>query len=184
MDSYFEKGVILEGTLWVKGDVHFDASIKGDVYSNDHLIIGHSGSVKGNIHSYNFSSSGKIDGDVFSENKTSLLKGGVLIGDISTYQLVVDEGADFGGRCKMINAPIDQMGRENKVKKSWKKKNLINLKAKKKSIEQLVAKDLGVDIANRIQQTKVEEPPKRKGGVKVASVAELVSKLKNEAKVI
>ena len=58
------------------------------------------------------------------------------------------------------------------------------MKAKKKSIEQLVAKDLGIDIANRIQQTKVEEPPKRKGGVKVASVAELVSKLKNEAKVI
>jgi len=58
------------------------------------------------------------------------------------------------------------------------------MKAKKKPIEQLVAKDLGVDIANRIQQTKVEEPPKRKGGVKVASVAELVSKLKNEAKVI
>ena len=54
----------------------------------------------------------------------------------------------------------------------------------KKPIEQLIAKDLGVDITNRIQQTKVEEPPKRKGGVKVASVAELVSKLKNEAKVI
>ena len=58
------------------------------------------------------------------------------------------------------------------------------MKAKKKQIEQLVVKDLGVDISNRIQQLKVEEPPKRKGGVKVASVAELVSKLKNEAKVI
>ena len=58
------------------------------------------------------------------------------------------------------------------------------MKAKKKPIEQLVAKDLGIDISNRIQQLKVEEPPKRKGGIKVASVAELVSKLKNEAKVI
>jgi electron transfer flavoprotein beta subunit len=58
------------------------------------------------------------------------------------------------------------------------------MKAKKKPIEQLNAKDLGVDILNRIQQTKVEEPPKRKGGIKVTSVAELVSKLKNEAKVI
>ena len=58
------------------------------------------------------------------------------------------------------------------------------MKAKKKPIEQLVAKDLGVDISNRIQQLKVEEPPKRKGGVKVANVAELISKLKNEAKVI
>ena len=58
------------------------------------------------------------------------------------------------------------------------------MKAKKKPIEQLVAKDLGIDISNRIQQLKVEEPPKRRGGIKVASVAELVSKLKNEAKVI
>jgi len=58
------------------------------------------------------------------------------------------------------------------------------MKAKKKPIEQLNAKDLGVDISNRIQQLKVEEPPKRKGGIKVSSVAELVGKLKNEAKVI
>ena len=58
------------------------------------------------------------------------------------------------------------------------------MKAKKKPLEQLIAKDIGVDISNRIEQLKVEEPPKRKGGVKVSSVAELVSKLKNEAKVI
>jgi len=58
------------------------------------------------------------------------------------------------------------------------------MKAKKKTIDQMIAKDLGVDIANRIQQLKVEEPPKRKSGIKVSSVAELVSKLKNEAKVI
>ena len=58
------------------------------------------------------------------------------------------------------------------------------MKAKKKPIEQIVAKDLGVDITNRVQQLKVEEPPKRKAGIKVANVAELVSKLKNEAKVI
>ena len=58
------------------------------------------------------------------------------------------------------------------------------MKAKKKSIEQIMAKDLGVDIAHRLQQLKVEEPPKRKGGIKVMSVAELVDKLKNEAKVI
>ena len=58
------------------------------------------------------------------------------------------------------------------------------MKAKKKSIEQIIAKDLGVDMTHRLQQLKVEEPPKRKGGIKVTSVAELVNKLKNEAKVI
>ena len=58
------------------------------------------------------------------------------------------------------------------------------MKAKKKPIEQLSASDLGVDITPRIEQVKVEEPPKRKAGIKVSSVAELVQKLKNEAKVI
>ncbi len=58
------------------------------------------------------------------------------------------------------------------------------MKAKKKPIEQMVAKDLGVDLTNRIEQLKVEEPPKRKGGIKVSNVAELINKLKNEAKVI
>jgi electron transfer flavoprotein beta subunit len=58
------------------------------------------------------------------------------------------------------------------------------MKAKKKPVDQLNASDLGVDISPRVKQIKVEEPPKRKAGIKVANVAELVQKLKNEAKVI
>ena len=58
------------------------------------------------------------------------------------------------------------------------------MKAKKKPIDQMTAADLGVDATPRVQQIKVEEPPKRKTGIKVSSVAELVQKLKNEAKVI
>ena len=58
------------------------------------------------------------------------------------------------------------------------------MKSKKKPLEILTAADLGVDTTPRVQQIKVEEPPKRKAGIKVASVAELVNKLKNEAKVI
>lgn len=58
------------------------------------------------------------------------------------------------------------------------------MKAKKKPIDTVTPSDLGVDVAPRLKTLKVEEPPKREGGVKVADVAELVDKLKNEAKVI
>ena len=58
------------------------------------------------------------------------------------------------------------------------------MKAKKKPIEEINVSDLGIDITARVEQLKVEEPPKRKAGIKVANVAELVQKLKNEAKVI
>ena len=58
------------------------------------------------------------------------------------------------------------------------------MKAKKKPLEVLAASGLGVDVTPRLRHGRHEEPAPRKGGVKVADVAELVSKLKNEAKVI
>ena len=58
------------------------------------------------------------------------------------------------------------------------------MKAKKKPLETLKPADLGVDVAPRLQTLKVNEPPQRKAGVIVADVAQLVDKLKNEAKVI
>ena len=58
------------------------------------------------------------------------------------------------------------------------------MKAKKKQLDIFKPADLGVDVTPRIKTLKVEEPPKRSAGVKVADVAALVDKLKNEAKVI
>ncbi len=58
------------------------------------------------------------------------------------------------------------------------------MKARKKPIETIKPADLGVDPAPRLKTIKVSEPPKRSAGVKVGSVAELVAKLKTEAKVI
>lgn len=58
------------------------------------------------------------------------------------------------------------------------------MKAKRKPLEELAIADLGVDVAPRTETLKVENPPARKEGIKVETVAELVDKLKNEAKVI
>ncbi|RVU36625.1 electron transfer flavoprotein subunit beta/FixA family protein [Hwanghaeella grinnelliae] len=58
------------------------------------------------------------------------------------------------------------------------------MKAKKKPIDTMSPADLGVEPAKRLEVLKVVEPEKRQGGAKVESVAELVDKLKNEAKVI
>jgi len=58
------------------------------------------------------------------------------------------------------------------------------MKAKKKPLETVAPADLGVDPAPRLKTLKVTEPPARKAGIKVADVAALVDKLKNEAKVL
>ena len=58
------------------------------------------------------------------------------------------------------------------------------MKAKKKPLDTTTPAELGVDVTPRLKTLKVSEPPKRQGGGKVADVADLVNKLKNEAKVI
>ena len=58
------------------------------------------------------------------------------------------------------------------------------MKAKRKPLEVINAADLGVNLTSNVTTLKVTPPPVREGGVKVADVAELVDKLKNEAKVI
>jgi electron transfer flavoprotein beta subunit len=58
------------------------------------------------------------------------------------------------------------------------------MKAKRKPVDTLSPEELGVEVSPRLKILKVEEPPKRQAGVRVESVAELVEKLKNEAKVI
>jgi len=58
------------------------------------------------------------------------------------------------------------------------------MKAKKKPLDTLTTYELGVDVTPRLTTLRVAEPPKRQAGVKVADVAELVAKLRNEAKVL
>jgi electron transfer flavoprotein beta subunit len=58
------------------------------------------------------------------------------------------------------------------------------MKAKKKPLQKITPAALSVDVAPRLATLRVSEPPKRKGGVRVADVRELVSKLKTEAKVL
>ena len=58
------------------------------------------------------------------------------------------------------------------------------MKAKRKPLTTLTPDDLGIDVSPRLTTLKVAEPPQRQAGIKVSSVAELVDKLRNEAKVI
>ncbi|MEX1669329.1 electron transfer flavoprotein subunit beta/FixA family protein [Zhongshania guokunii] len=58
------------------------------------------------------------------------------------------------------------------------------MKAKKKPMDVMTPEELGIDVTPRVTTLKVEPPAERKAGIKVADVAELVDKLKNEAKVI
>ena len=115
MDSYFEKGIRLKGTLWVKGLVHFDGDFEGEIYSSDHFIVGKSGKILGNIKTYNVTNKGFVQGNMLAENKVALMNDSRLTGDISTYHLIIDEGSNFEGRCKMIEEAPKSVREEMKT---------------------------------------------------------------------
>ena len=106
MDSYFEKGVHLKGTLWAKGIVHLNSDFEGEIYSTSHIVLGKVGKILGNIKTHNMTSKGYIRGNLLAKNKVVLMNESCLIGDISAYHLIIGEGSKFNGNCKMIDGPI------------------------------------------------------------------------------
>ena len=109
MDSFFESGIKLKGTLRVKGVVHMDGEFVGEVFSSNHFIVGKNGNIHGNITAHNLTNMGTIRGNIFSENKVTLMAGCRLKGDISSYHLVIDEGSNFEGLSKKISPPENVM---------------------------------------------------------------------------
>ena len=122
MDSYFQDGVKLKGVLHSKGALHIAGEFEGELFSTDHLVIGKGGFVKGDIKTFDITNMGTIKGNVTAENKVNLKEDSELVGDVATYQFIVDEGSNFEGRCKMIKAKP-----ESKAPSKPKKKESVEL---------------------------------------------------------
>jgi electron transfer flavoprotein beta subunit len=102
-----------------------------------------------------------------------------ISGDKATVKREVDGGLES------IEAPLPLVMTTDLRLNEPRYATLPNImKAKKKPLDTVTPDTLGVDVTPRMTILKVVEPPKRKGGGKVADVAELVGKLRNEAKVI
>ena len=123
MDSYFEKGIRLKGTLWVKGLVHFDGDFEGEIYSSDHFVVGKSGKILGNIKTYNVTNMGFIQGNLFAENKVALMNDSDfgLTASIWTQdeQMALDlaeqleTGTVFMSRCDYLDPALAWTGVKN-----------------------------------------------------------------------
>ncbi|HCW45796.1 MAG TPA: hypothetical protein DGU45_10855 [Planctomycetes bacterium] len=103
--------------------------------------------------------------------------------DVEGSEVKIERDVDGGRETLESSLPI-VLGADKSLNEPRYPKLKDIMKAKKKPIEEISPEDLGIDVAPRLTTLKVEEPPKREAGMMVESVAELVEKLKNEAKVI
>lgn len=99
--TFLGKGVDFKGIINFDGTIRVDGRLEGEVHTTGTLIVGEHAVIKGIISAAALTTSGKINGTVTATDKVQILKPGVLIGDIRTSGISIEDGAHFHGMCDM-----------------------------------------------------------------------------------
>lgn len=94
---------VFEGTVTTKSPMRVDGIVKGDIDSVNTVIVGPTGEINGTVKANDLYIAGTINGDVEVTNKTEFVSGGYLHGNLSTMDLIMENGASFDGMCKTQN---------------------------------------------------------------------------------
>jgi cytoskeletal protein CcmA (bactofilin family) len=101
LTAFIDQGSEFEGKLSFKDTVRIDGRFRGEISSENTLIVGESGEIEATIHSKTVAISGTVVGDVCAQSKVVIHKTGKVEGNIETKVLVVEEGAQIDGQVRM-----------------------------------------------------------------------------------
>jgi cytoskeletal protein CcmA (bactofilin family) len=99
--TFLAKGVEFKGILNFDGTIRIDGRVEGEVHTTGTLIIGEQAVIRGILSAGTLMTSGKVNGTVTATATVKILKPGVLIGDIRTPGISIEDGAHFHGMCDM-----------------------------------------------------------------------------------
>jgi cytoskeletal protein CcmA (bactofilin family) len=96
--AHIGKSVVIKGELSGSEDLYLDGEVEGSIDLQDHsLTIGPHGRVRANVMAKDVVVHGKVDGNVQGAEKVELKRSAVLVGDISTQRIIIEDGAYFKG---------------------------------------------------------------------------------------
>jgi cytoskeletal protein CcmA (bactofilin family) len=99
--TMISEGTSLNGTINTENDIRIAGKTNGELNTKGKLIVTSSGVVEGDIHVTDADIAGKIEGELRVSNKLTLRQSAVIEGDIYTKTLIVEEGAEMVGACRM-----------------------------------------------------------------------------------
>ncbi len=102
--GFIDQGVALEGTLQINGTFRVDGKVKGNIISDQTLVLGDNAKVEGQIEGNRVVISGRFDGIIFAKGRVEIQPKGVVTGEIHSPCLVIDPGGIFDGHCHMLGA--------------------------------------------------------------------------------
>jgi cytoskeletal protein CcmA (bactofilin family) len=107
LTAFLDEASEIEGKFSFSGTVMVNGKLKGEIVSNDTLIIGEKGVVNASIRAGIVLVSGEVIGNILGGQRVELRTGARVTGDIEAPIVVVDEGVTFDGNCRMTKAEHD-----------------------------------------------------------------------------
>ena len=101
LTAFIDQGSEFEGKLQFRDTVRIDGRFRGEISSENTLIVGETGEIEATIHSKTIAISGSVDGDVVAETKVVLHKTARVNGNVQTPALQMEDGAMLNGQIKM-----------------------------------------------------------------------------------
>lgn len=99
--NMISEGTKIKGTIKSQNDIRIAGRLEGEVVCKGKVIISSTAQIDGNISSAEADIAGKVEGTIKVSNKLSLRQSAVVGGDIFTKTLIVEEGAQINGNCRM-----------------------------------------------------------------------------------
>jgi len=102
--GFLDRTVRFEGTLEFSGTLRIEAQVKGNILSNQTLVLGEGAKVEGQIEGNHVIIAGRFDGVIFAKGRVEIQSKGVVSGEIHAPCLVIEPGGIFDGRCHMTSS--------------------------------------------------------------------------------
>ncbi|MER3421837.1 MAG: hypothetical protein C4293_00020 [Nitrospiraceae bacterium] len=99
--TFLGRGVDFKGVIKFDGTVRIDGHLEGEIHTKGTLIVGEHAVIKGIVNAGTLICGGKIKATIIASEKVQLLKPAIIIGDVRTPSILVEEGAHFHGMCDM-----------------------------------------------------------------------------------
>jgi cytoskeletal protein CcmA (bactofilin family) len=103
LTAFIDQGSEFEGKLSFRDTVRIDGRFRGEISSENTLIVGESGEIEATIHSNTVAVSGTVIGDIHARKKVVLHKTARVEGNVETVSLAVEDGAVLNGQVKMAS---------------------------------------------------------------------------------
>lgn len=99
--NMISEGTKVKGTINSENDIRIAGSTDGEVISKSKLIVTSNGHVEGEVKALDADIAGKVEGELRISNKLTLRQSAIINGDIFAKTLIVEEGAEMNGTCRM-----------------------------------------------------------------------------------